>query len=75
MPCLYNGDCYGSGRSVARLSLRSFGFDPRSVHVRFAVDRVAGFPATIDILPYDYHSTATYTYFNYLQPTLYNPRN
>jgi len=36
----------------------------------------SGFPETIAILPYDYHSTnATYTYFNYLQQPLYNLRN
>ena len=61
-------------RLVAGRLTRRHGFDPRSVHVRFDVDKVAVGQAFSQYFsfPCQYHSTNAPYSFIHLPPTLYN---
>jgi hypothetical protein len=43
-------------RLLAGLSLQRAGFDPRPFHVRFVVNKVAGYSHSISVFPCQYHS-------------------
>ena len=65
-----NGAVALVSRLVAGMSLRNSGFEAKSFHLRFVVDK--GFSQSTSALPCQYHSTNASNSFIHLSPTLYN---